>query len=50
MERATELEYLRYFRETCDFGPAHDDVIEIINDNFRKTTRKDIPEEWEDKW
>jgi len=39
-----ELEYLRYFFQTADFGPAHEDVVDIINERYRKDTGKDLPE------
>jgi len=45
-ERATELEYLKWFRHNIDFGPAHEDVIEILNENFMEETGKNIPEGW----
>ena len=30
----TELAYLRYFYQEADFGPAHDDVIYILQENY----------------
>ena len=45
-ERATELEYLTWFRVEADFGPAHSDVMEIINDEFMDKTGKNLPEGW----
>jgi hypothetical protein len=46
-ERATELEWLRYFYETADFGPAHEDVVNIIENRFKEETGKDLPEGYE---
>jgi hypothetical protein len=46
-ERATELEWLRYFYETADFGPAHEDVVSIIENRFKEETGKDLPEGYE---
>lgn len=40
----TELEYLRLFYQEADFGPAHGDVVAIINDNIREETGKKLPE------
>jgi hypothetical protein len=49
-ERATELEWLQYFYQTADFGPAHEDVVSIIQDRFKEETGKDLPEgyEWDE--
>jgi hypothetical protein len=32
-----ELEYLRYFFSKTDFGPAHEDVVDIINEGYTGT-------------
>ncbi len=45
-ERASELEYLRWFRQECDFGPADADVKEILNKAFMQETGKNLPEGW----
>lgn len=45
-ERATELEYLKWFRHHTDFGPAHSDVVAAMNSNFMRATGKNIPEGW----
>lgn len=45
-ERATELEYLKWFRHHADFGPAEGDVIDIMNERFMKETGKNIPKGW----
>jgi len=29
-----ELRYLRYFYQAADFGPAHCDVVAIINEDY----------------
>jgi len=39
-----ELRYLRYFFQTADFGPAHEDVVSIINDGFVHDTEEPVPE------
>jgi hypothetical protein len=45
--RATELEYLKWFRCNCDFGPAHSDVIAWLNNKFTEDTGLYLPENWE---
>lgn len=40
---ADELEYLRYFFQQADFGPADGEVREIIDDAFRNEFNKDPP-------
>ena len=44
MEEATELEYLKYFFQVADFGPAHGDVISYINEDFEEETGKKVPQ------
>lgn len=44
--RATELEYLTWFRNEADFGPADGDVQDMMNRRFMKETGKNIPEGW----
>ena len=45
-ERATELEYLRWFRHNADFGPASGEVIGIMDRDFMRETGKNLPEGW----
>lgn len=45
-ERATELEYLTWFRHEADFGPAHSDVVERMHYWFMEKTGKNLPEGW----
>jgi len=45
-ERATELEYLKWFRQNADFGPAHSDVMELYNSEFMQKTGKNLPKGW----
>jgi len=33
-EEQEELQYLRFFYEKADFGPAHEDVVSIVNDEY----------------
>lgn len=45
-ERATELEYLLWFRRNADFGPADSDVQDAMNQQFMRETGKNLPEGW----
>jgi hypothetical protein len=45
-ERATEVEYLKWFRTNADFGPATGDVVDALSEDFIQTTGKDLPEGW----
>ena len=45
-ERATELEYLKWFRLNADFGPADADVTENLNQRFMDQSGKNLPEGW----
>lgn len=45
-KRATELEYLKWFRINADFGPADSDVIDEMNRRFMEETGKNLPEGW----
>ena len=42
--RASELEYLRFFFHEADFGPADGDVRKILMDQFKRDTGKELPE------
>ena len=44
-----ELEYLRWFYQHTDFGPAHEDVVSIMNERYVKLTGNKIPEGYEDE-
>lgn len=46
LPRATELEYLKWFRINADFGPADTDIKDIMNQNFMEQTKKNLPEGW----
>jgi hypothetical protein len=45
-ERATELEYLTWFAQNADFGPASSDVRNKMQEYFMLETGKNIPEGW----
>lgn len=45
-ERATELEYLTWFRVNADFGPADGDIQDNMNAQFMRDTGKNLPEGW----
>jgi len=48
-KEATELEYLKWFRSECDFGPAHGDVIYYMDKDFEKETGKLVPKGWRER-
>jgi hypothetical protein len=41
-----ELEYLRFFFQNADFGPAHEDVIACIEAEFTRETGKSVPDNY----
>jgi len=45
-ERATEVEYLKWFRINADFGPADSDVKDNMDRYFMEETGKNLPEGW----
>ena len=45
-EEATPLAWLEWFWDNCDFGPAHEDVIHIMEQRFEKETRQKVPKEY----
>lgn len=47
MKYATELEWLQWFYETADFGPADDDVRYLMEQKFTKETGKGLPKKYE---
>ena len=49
-EEATELEWLRYFYANADFGPADDDVRQIIQGCFEAKTGKSVPASYREEY
>ncbi|MCP4698869.1 MAG: hypothetical protein GY862_18755 [Gammaproteobacteria bacterium] len=45
-ERATELEYLTWWRLEADFGPSSGDVSAAMDLAFMAETGKNLPEGW----
>lgn len=43
-DKLTTLEYLEWFYEKCDFGPAHEDVVMIINEEIKEESGKELPD------
>lgn len=43
-ERATELEWLTYFYQNADFGPADGDVRDSLKEYFVRERGKNLPE------
>lgn len=42
-DRATELEWLKFFHREADFGPGDGDVRECIKEAFKRETGKKMP-------
>jgi len=49
MKRASELEWLKWFYTRSDFGPADDDVVQLLKEQFQQETGLALPEEYEDE-
>lgn len=47
--KATEFEFLQWFYRSCDFGPAHEDVMQMYHQCFENETGKEIPEGYEEE-
>ena len=45
--KATELEFLKYFYQAADFGPADQDVRNIIKEAFMEDSGDNLPEGYE---
>lgn len=43
---ASELEWLRWFAQTADFGPADGDVRDRMRAQFEEETGKRVPAGW----
>jgi len=43
-KRATKLEWLKWFYQNADFGPADSDVREHLKQRFMAKTEKNLPE------
>ena len=41
-----ELHYLRWFKQTADFGPADSDVHMLLNEQYVRDTGRPIPKGW----
>lgn len=42
-EEKHELDYLRHFYCNADFGPAHEDVVDIMNSMYTEETGNKLP-------
>jgi hypothetical protein len=47
MKTATELEFLQFFYQQADFGPADEDVRDAIKNSFVRITNMNLPEGYE---
>lgn len=43
---ATEIDFLRWYFSNADFGPAHEDVVNILFRQFEEETSTAVPEEY----
>lgn len=43
-KRATELEWLKWFYQHADFGPASGDVLEHMKQSFMDQKKANLPE------
>jgi hypothetical protein len=41
-----ELEYLKWFKQNADFGPADSDVHAIMDEQYTLETGKPVPTDW----
>lgn len=44
-----ELEYLRWWYQEADFGPADGDVRSIMNEEYTRETGRPVPDGYEDE-
>lgn len=44
-----EKDYLEYFYQAADFGPAHEDVVRMINEEYEADTGKKVPRGYSDE-
>ncbi len=45
-ELEAENQYLTFFRQNADFGPAHSDVVELIHEAYTARTGLPVPSDW----
>jgi hypothetical protein len=41
-----EMDYLRWFKNNADFGPADEDVHDLMNSTYTLVTGKPVPKDW----
>lgn len=46
MERATELEFLKWWYLSTDFGPCDSDVSDMMKERFMRKKNKNLPGEY----
>lgn len=44
-----ELHYLRWYHQTVEFGPAHEDVVKIYQQEYEQTFGKEVPTKYSNK-
>lgn len=41
-----EYEFMEWMMQNLDFGPAHGDVMAELREQYKKETKKKVPESW----
>ena len=50
-ELEADLDYLKYFHNTADFGPAHEEVVLLIQQAYEQDSGFRVPAHWRyDDW
>lgn len=49
IERANEIDFLKWFYQNADFGPADGDVRQHLKQRFALDTGLNLPEGYEDE-
>jgi len=49
LPEAVLIDYLIWFRQNADFGPAHSDVEHWLHARFEEETQTRVPSGWSDE-
>ena len=44
-----EYDYLKWFKQSADFGPADGDVHSGMNDHYERQTGNKVPKDWREE-
>ena len=47
-KKLAELKWLEWFANNVDFGPAHGDVMIMMQEQYEKETGRPVPEAWKE--